>query len=110
MISGGIVAASAAEIGANFGKLLLAAFVLHVLGFLLGYAVSKVLGYSEDVARTVSIEVGMQNGGMAATLARKHFAAYPMAAAPAVVSGILQNVMGGLLAAWWSRSRAKDRQ
>jgi BASS family bile acid:Na+ symporter len=51
----------------------LAAFLLHVFGFGVGYAVSKVLRYPESVARTVSIEVGMQNGGMAASLGEEHF-------------------------------------
>ncbi len=75
MITGGIVAAAAPLIVANFGKLVIAALVLHVLGFGLGYLVAKVLRYPEIVARTVSIEVGMQNGGMAAMLARLHFTA-----------------------------------
>lgn len=103
LVSGGIVAASADAIAANFGKLALAAFALHVLGFGVGYAISKVLRYPESVARTVSIEVGMQNGGMAASLAREHFATMPLAAAAGVFSGVLQNVIGGLLAAWWKR-------
>jgi BASS family bile acid:Na+ symporter len=51
----------------------------------------------------VSIEVGMQNGGMAASLARAHFAAMPLAAAAGVFSGVMQNIIGGLAAAWWKR-------
>jgi BASS family bile acid:Na+ symporter len=54
-----------------------------------------------SVARTVSIEVGMQNGGMAAMLAKKHFMAQPLAAVPAVFSGVMQNILGALLASWW---------
>lgn len=103
LVSGGIVAASAEAIAANFGRLALAAFLLHLLGFGVGYFISKVLRYPESVARTVSIEVGMQNGGMAASLAREHFAAMPLAAAAGVFSGVMQNVIGGLLAAWWKR-------
>lgn len=107
MITGGIVAVAAPQIAANFGKLVVAAVVLHVLGYGLGYAISKVLGYPEVVARTVSIEVGMQNGGMAAMLARMHFAAQPLAAVPAVFSGVIQNILGGLLASWWRSRPAK---
>jgi BASS family bile acid:Na+ symporter len=103
LVSGGIVAASAEAIAANFGKLAIAAFALHVLGFGVGYAISRVLRYPESVARTVSIEVGMQNGGMAASLAREHFATMPLAAAAGVFSGVLQNIIGGLLASWWKR-------
>ena len=102
-VTAGVVAASADVIAAQFGRLLLAAFGLHVLGFALGYAIPKVLGFPESAARTVSIEVGMQNGGMAASLARQHFPALPLAAAAAVFSGVTQNVLGGLLAVFWKR-------
>lgn len=108
LITGGIVAVSAPQIAANFGTLVLATFVLHVLGFGLGYMVAKVLRYPDAVARTVSIEVGMQNGGMAAMLARQHFAMQPLAAVPAVFSGVMQNILGGLLASWW-RARASRK-
>ncbi len=107
MVSGGIVAASADVIATHFGVLAVAATLLHVVGFLVGYILPKALGYSESIARTVSIEVGMQNGGMASTLARKHFPTLPLAAAAAVFSGVIQNIIGGMVAAWWrSRSTA----
>lgn len=107
LVSSGIVAASADAIATHFGRLALAAFALHVLGFGVGYAVSKLLRYPESVARTVSIEVGMQNGGMAASLAREHFSAMPLAAAAGVFSGVMQNIIGGLLASWWKRRTPK---
>ncbi|TDU66628.1 BASS family bile acid:Na+ symporter [Prosthecobacter fusiformis] len=100
-ITGGIVAQSADSMVAYAGKLSIAVLVLHLLGFILGYVVSKVFGYSDVIARTVSIEVGMQNGGMAAMLAKKHFAVHPLAAVPAVFSALMQNVLGALLAAYW---------
>jgi BASS family bile acid:Na+ symporter len=102
-VTGGIVAASAEAIAKNFGVLALAAFVLHVLGFGVGYLVPKMLRYPESVARTVSIEVGMQNGGMAASLARLHFSSMPLAAAAGVFSGVMQNIIGGIAAAIWKR-------
>lgn len=102
-VTGGIVAASATAIAENFGRLAVAAVLLHVFGFSFGYGLSRLLRFPESVARTVSIEVGMQNGGMAASLARQHFPAMPLAAAAAVFSGVIQNVLGGLIAAWWKR-------
>jgi BASS family bile acid:Na+ symporter len=65
--------------------------------------VTKLFRFDETIARTVSIEVGMQNGGMAAALAKQHFAAMPLAAAAGVFSGVMQNILGGLLASWWKR-------
>lgn len=104
-VTGGIVAASAEAIAANFGRLALAAFLLHVFGFGVGYVITKLFRFDEIIARTVSIEVGMQNGGMAAALAKQHFAAMPLAAAAGVFSGVMQNIVGGLLASWWKRRR-----
>ncbi|MBI5685861.1 MAG: phosphotransferase [Verrucomicrobia bacterium] len=100
-ITGGIVSANADAILANAGKLTLAAVLLHVMGFGVGYAVAKTLGYAEDVARTISIEVGMQNGGLAAVLARQNFPTQPMAAVPAVFSAIVQNIVGSIVASYW---------
>lgn len=100
-ITGGIVAQNADAIIANAGKLAIAAVALHLMGFTVGYAVAKSLHYSEDVARTISIEVGMQNGGLAAVLARENFPTQPMAAVPAVFSAIVQNIVGSIAATFW---------
>lgn len=107
-ITGGVVSASAAAVRANFGVLALATLLLHMIGFGLGYAVSRLLRYPVDVARTVSIEVGMQNGGMAAMLAKKHFFAHPLAAVPAAFSAVIQNLVGSVVAAYW-RARPVEK-
>ncbi|MCA9035970.1 MAG: bile acid:sodium symporter family protein [Planctomycetaceae bacterium] len=108
-VTAGIVAASADSIASNFVRLLFAATLLHFIGFGTGYGLAKLLRYPESLARTVSIEVGMQNGGLAASLAREHFAAMPLSAAAAVFSGIIQNIVGGIIAAWWGRSHRSRR-
>lgn len=102
-IAGGIVAQSAASVVAHAGRVALAVLLLHVLGFGLGYVVARLLRFPVVSARTISIEIGMQNGGMAAMLARQHFAAQALAGVPAVFSSVLQTLLGSLLAAWWSR-------
>lgn len=104
LITCGIVSQNAASVIANAGRLALAAVLLHVLGFALGYIVSRLLRYPVLTARTVSIEVGMQNGGMAAMLAKKNFPLEPLSAVPAVFSGVIQNIVGSIMAAYW-RSR-----
>jgi len=102
-IAGSIVARSAEAVMANAGKLALAAVLLHLTGFIVGYGIARIFRYSEDVARTISIEVGMQNGGMAAVLARKNFPADPMIAVPAVFSSVVQTIVGSLAAAYWRK-------
>lgn len=101
LITCGIVSQNAASVIANAGRLTIAALLLHVLGFALGYIVSRVLRYPALTARTVSIEVGMQNGGMAAMLAKKNFPMEPLSAVPAVFSGVVQNIVGSIMAAYW---------
>ncbi|MEI6871075.1 MAG: bile acid:sodium symporter family protein [Verrucomicrobiota bacterium] len=104
LITAGIVSQNAPAVLANAGKLAIATFLLHTIGFCLGYGVSRILRYPRTTARTVAIEVGMQNGGMAAMLAKKHFPMEPLAAVPAVFSGVIQNLVGSIVAARWSRS------
>lgn len=102
-ITGSIVGQNAEAVIANAGKLALAAVLLHVLGFGIGYLVGKLIRYPEDIARTISIEVGMQNGGLAAVLAKQNFPLQPLAAVPAVFSAIAQTLIGSLLGTYWRK-------
>ena len=104
----GIVVVVAAVVGANVdavrstGPLLLLAVVLHNgCGLLLGYVAARASGLDESRRRAVSVEVGMQNSGLAATLATVHFA--PLAALPAAVFSIWHNMSGAALASFWAR-------
>lgn len=81
--------------------LLGAVFTLHALGFLVGYVLSRFL-VSETAARTISIEVGMQNSGLGVVLARANFA-NPLVAVPSAISSLFHSVIGSALAAVWSR-------
>jgi BASS family bile acid:Na+ symporter len=107
VVTGGVVAHNAAAVMDNAGKLVVAAFLLHALGFGVGYAFAKFIGYPEDMSRTISIEVGMQNSGLAAVLAREGFPLQPLAAVPAVFSSIAQTLTGSLLATWWRLRQEK---
>lgn len=103
-----VVSGSAEQI-IDAGLLVLAVVVLHNgLGYLLGYFASRVFKYPERVARTTSVEVGMQNSGLAATLAAAHFS--PVAALPAAVFSVWHNISGGLLAVFYRYRSAKQQQ
>ncbi|MGB5697172.1 MAG: bile acid:sodium symporter family protein [Polyangiales bacterium] len=85
------------------GLQLLAAVVsAHAGGFVLGYLLSGWSSGFGKVARTTSIEVGMQNSGLGAVLAQAHFA-NPLTAIPSAISAITHCILGSGLAAWWSR-------
>jgi BASS family bile acid:Na+ symporter len=83
------------------GPALFAAVVLHNgIGYLLGYWGARLLGENETAARTISIEVGLQNAGMASGLAMSVLRSSDAALAPAIF-GPWMNTSGSVLAAWW---------
>lgn len=82
--------------------LILAAALLNTLGYLLGYGAARAARLDERTARTVAIEVGMQNSGMAAGLALGALQS-ANAALAAAVYGPWMNISGSLLAGWWKR-------
>lgn len=106
LICAGIVAQSAEALLASGPRLAAAVVAFHGAGFFLGYLFGRVLGYDAIVCRTISIEVGMQNSGLGAVLARLHFA-NPLTALPAAISATVHSVVGSALAAWW---RYRDAQ
>ena len=100
-IAGSIIAPNAEKVVANAGKLTLALTLLHGAGFVVGFWITRLFRFHDEIARTVAIEVGMQNGGMAAMLAKKHFAADPLVGVPSVFCSVVQTLLGSLVAAWW---------
>ena len=78
------------------------AVLLHNAGGLAaGYLLARLLGWDERRARTLAIEVGMQNSGLAVAMSVKYFA--PAAALPGALFSIWHNLTGSLLASFWSR-------
>lgn len=76
--------------------------ILHnLVGLAGGYWLPRVLGRELRECRTLSIEVGMQNSGLAVALAVKYFSV--SAALPGALFSIWHNLSGSLLAAYWSR-------
>jgi bile acid:Na+ symporter, BASS family len=101
------VVAGSADTLLKVGALVVLAVVLHnAFGLALGYVLAKLGRLPVTGRRAVSIEVGMQNSGLAAALATAHF--NPVAALPAAVFSVWHNISGSLLAAYWSRRPAKD--
>lgn len=95
-----IIGQSAAAVEAAAGRLLAAVVLVHTGGFALGYASARLFRYDRIIARTVSIEVGMQNSGLGVVLARRHFAD-PLTAVPCAISAVMHSVIGSFLAGYW---------
>ncbi len=85
---------------ADIGLVLILGVVFHnISGLLFGYWTPRLLGYSKQACRTLSIEVGMQNSGLGVALAVKYFSA--AAALPGAIFSIWHNLSGSLLAGYW---------
>jgi BASS family bile acid:Na+ symporter len=92
-------------IGANANKLMAGGLIIvvvvmlhNICGLSLGYLIGRLLGLSEPKKRAISIEVGMQNSGLASSLATIHFAAYPLATIPGAIFSVWHNISGAIVA------------
>jgi len=88
------------------GVVLIAVIAHNALGLSLGYWGSGFKKATNQQRRTVAIEVGMQNSGLAVALAIAHFG--PMAAVPGAIFSIWHNVTGPLLASVWRRMQKTE--
>lgn len=103
LIVASIIGAGREAILSAAPRLVTAVAALHLLGFLLGYWFSRMITGRLLTARTISIEVGMQNSGLGVVLARQNFA-NPLVAIPSAISSLFHSIIGSLLAALWRRS------
>jgi bile acid:Na+ symporter, BASS family len=87
--------------------LLLAIFLQNVFGYGLGYLGAKLMKMTENDCRTVAIEVGMQNGGLASALANEMGKIATLGIVPALFSPLM-NITGSLLASYWAKSSLKN--
>lgn len=81
------------------GLLIVVVVMLHnICGLSLGYLIGRLLGLSDSKRRAISIEVGMQNSGLASSLATIHFVAYPLATIPGAIFSVWHNLSGAAVA------------
>jgi bile acid:Na+ symporter, BASS family len=89
-------------VGAIVIAILSSVIVHNALGLTLGYWGARLCRLDERSCRTIAVEVGMQNSGMAAGLALSVFKS-PLAAVPGVVYSSWHNITGAMLASWWRK-------
>ena len=101
-VIGIIVALNQSRIG-EAGLAVFVAVALHNgLGLLGGYGIARLFRLDRQTARTLAIEVGMQNSGLGVALAIKHFT--PLAALPGALFSVWHNLSGSVLATVWQRN------
>lgn len=100
LIISAVVAGSQSFIG-SVGLIVIVAVILHNgIGLLAGYWGGRLFGFDETTCRTLAMEVGMQNSGLAATLGKIYFT--PLAALPGALFSVWHNLSGSVLAGYWS--------
>ena len=93
-----VIAANAHKLLSG-GLVIMLAVVLHnVCGLGVGYLIGVLLHMPQAKRRAISIEVGMQNSGLASSLANTHFAALPMATIPGALFSVWHNISGAIVA------------
>ena len=103
----GIVVSHNADRLLTAGMLVVLVVMLHNLfGLGIGYLVGRLLRLPRPKSVALSIEVGMQNSGLAASLAVMHFAAFPLATIPGAVFSVWHNISGAIIARIYSKNNA----
>ena len=98
-----IIAANAQKLMTGGLTIIVVVMLHNICGLSLGYLIGQLLRLTEPKKRAVSIEVGMQNSGLASSLATLHFAAYPLATIPGAIFSVWHNISGAMVARIYSR-------
>lgn len=87
------------------GLIVVLVVMMHnLLGLSTGFLIGKLLHIAKPKCVALSIEVGMQNSGLASSLAVLHFAAYPLASVPGAIFSVWHNISGALAAKFYTSS------
>lgn len=98
LIIAGVIGASRDMILKTSGLIMLVVVLHNCCGYALGFGIARICGLSWKKAVALSVEVGMQNSGLATGLAKAHFAALPAATVPGAVFSAWHNISGAVLA------------
>lgn len=103
-----IITASGRDSLLSIGLLLILLVFMHnTLGYLLGFWAGRLFGMNKNDCRTLSFEVGMQNGGLASGIAQEMGKIATLGLAPTVF-GPLMDITGSILASIWRRNSLHD--
>jgi len=100
----GIVVSHSADRLLLGGMIVVLVVIAHnILGLLVGFVIGQMLQLGHPKCVALSIEVGMQNSGLASSLAVLHFAAFPLATIPGAIFSVWHNISGALAAKLYQR-------
>lgn len=105
-IIGAVVAANSGNIGKAAIPVIAAVILHNAFGLLLGYIAAIALRVNMQARRAITVEVGMQNSGLAAALATAHMS--PLSALPGAIFSVWHNISGALLVSFWTRKQADE--
>jgi BASS family bile acid:Na+ symporter len=91
------------------GLLIIATFIHNTAGYFLGYWSARLLHFPEKDCRTIALEVGMQNAGLASALAEALGKIATLGLA-SVIFGTMMNVSGSFLANWWHNREPDEHE
>ncbi|UZR94025.1 bile acid:sodium symporter family protein [Chondrinema litorale] len=105
-----VITASGRDSLLNIGlTLILVAFIHNITGYFSGYMLCKLIKLDEKSCRTIALEVGLQNSGLASAIAQEMGKVATVGLAPAIF-GPLMNITGSSLATWWRGKPIKTEQ
>ena len=100
-----VIAANAHKQLAGGWIVILVVMLHNILGLTVGYLIGLLLKMTPAKRRAISVEVGMQNSGLASSLATLHFAAFPMATVPGAIFSVWHNISGAIVARLFARRK-----
>lgn len=107
LVAGIVVSHNADRLTAGGAIIILVVMLHNLSGYTLGYGIGWLLGLASKKRTAISIEVGMQNSGLATSLAVLHFAAFPLATIPGAIFSVWHNISGALIAKLYGKFNAE---
>lgn len=101
MVVGIVVSHNAGKLLAGGVMIILVVMLHNLSGYGIGYMIGRMLHLKKEKCIAVSIEVGMQNSGLASSLAVLHFAVYPLATIPGAIFSVWHNISGAMMAKFY---------
>ena len=96
------------EIILNSGiNLLISIMILHLLGFIIGYAISFIFLRDKKLSKTICIEIGMQNSGLGVVLAKENYV-NPSTAIPSAISSLVHSIYGSIFVSIFKEHKKQD--